>query len=248
MSLPSRKQREIQQRHELILDIAKDLIASEGFANFRMDRIAEIAEYSKGTIYQHFQCKEEVLAHLCIRGIGIWKSFFERALKFEGLARERLLALHLGHDLYAKLYPIEYAGIYMVKSAGIREKISKETHAAIDLLISELMGLVVVVVDDGVKNHDVTLPKGFSPLDMVYGFWATHYGHLVFEHFNFAYGSMGVSDRIQILRGWLRLVLDGLPWRPLSTEHDYAAVAQNIYDQVYPEESKRLSRFAEEQK
>lgn len=245
MNLTSRKQREIQQRHELILDIAKDLIASEGFANFRMDRIAEIAEYSKGTIYQHFQCKEEVLAHLCMRGISIWKSFFERALKFEGLTRERLLAFHLGHDIYAKLYPIEYAGIYMVKSAGIREKISKETHEAIDHLMSEIMGLVVVVVDDGIKNHDVQLPKGLSPLDMVYGFWATHYGHLMFDHFNFAYGDMGVGDRIQILRGWLRLVLDGLPWRPLSTEHDYAAVAQNIYDQIYPEESQLLSPFVE---
>lgn len=125
MTKLTRKQREIIARKELILDISAKLIAEQGFSNFGMDRIAELTEYSKGTIYQHFQCKEEVLMHLCIRGLRTWRDFFDRALKLRGNSRERLLAIHLAHHFYAKLYPVEYESIYTVKSAGVREKISR---------------------------------------------------------------------------------------------------------------------------
>lgn len=240
MKNPSRKQREIQQRTDLILDIAKDLIAKEGFQNFRMDRIAEIAEYSKGTIYQHYSCKEEVLAHLCIRGMQTWKEFFERALNFRGVSREKLLAFHLGHDIYAKLFPIEYSGIYMVKSAGIREKVSVQTLVAIDASMQEIISLVVEVIDDAVSKHEVQLPQGMKSLDMVYCLWATHYGHLMFDHFKFEYTAIGINDRITILRTLLRMILDSMQWKPLSIEHDYQKVTERIYKEVFASEARQL--------
>ncbi len=57
----SRKQREIRDRELLILDNAAELLYQEGYAGLSMERIAEAIEYSKGTVYQHFKCKEEVL-------------------------------------------------------------------------------------------------------------------------------------------------------------------------------------------
>lgn len=234
----SRKQREIAGRHDLILDTAAQLIAEDGFSNFKMERIAELTEYSKGTIYQHFQCKEDVLIHLCMRGQKIWTEFFDRALQFQGLSRERLLAFHLAHELYAKLYPVEYESIYLVKSAGVREKISPERHAAEDELMKGIIDRVAIVVEEGVTNGDLTLADAMSPQDLVYGFWAMHYGNLMLETYNFSYRKMGIGDPANTRRLMLKALLDGLPWRPVSTEHNYALSAERVLGEIFPDESR----------
>ena len=43
------------------------MLLEKGYLGLTMDRIADEAEYSKGTIYQHFTCKEEIVAALGIR-------------------------------------------------------------------------------------------------------------------------------------------------------------------------------------
>ncbi|WP_255210997.1 TetR/AcrR family transcriptional regulator [Methylogaea oryzae] len=216
-------------------------MAEHGFANLGMDRIAEAMEYSKGTIYQHFQCKEEVLMQLCMRGLRIWGEFFDRALAFRGNSRERLQAFHLGHDYYARLYPVEYEASYTVKSAGVRDKISADNHAAHNALLKEVLDRVVVVVDEAIAAGDLSLPRDMRPQDLVYGFWAVHYGELMMENYNFGYGAMGIGNRESTVRTVLRALLDGLGWRPLSSQHDFAAVAERIGREVFPQEVARLA-------
>jgi len=80
MNPPTRKQREIADRHTRFLDIAGSLIEAEGYSTLSMDRIAELAEYSKGTVYQHFSCKEEILIQLCNQNSQNLKSLFTAAI------------------------------------------------------------------------------------------------------------------------------------------------------------------------
>ena len=236
MKTLTRKQREIIARQDLILDVSAKLIAEQGWGALAMDRIAELTEYSKGTIYQHFPCKEEVLIQLCIRGLKIWRDFFDRALAFRGLSRERLLAIHLAHDYYAKLYPVEYESLYTVKSAGVREKISAESHDIQNQVLKEVLDRVVVVIEEAMAGGDLKLPASMAPQDLVYGFWALHYGELMFETFNFPYRNLGIGDLENNVRLVLRIFLDGLPWQPVSSLHDYAATAERVAREIFPEE------------
>ena len=64
MSASERKKREYAQRADLIRETTRKLLLDVGYLELNMDRIAEITEYSKGTIYQHFSCKEEILVAL----------------------------------------------------------------------------------------------------------------------------------------------------------------------------------------
>jgi AcrR family transcriptional regulator len=63
----SRKQQEIQARDGLILSAANNLFADQGYHTTTMQHIADTIGYSKGTIYQHYTCKENVLATLFIQ-------------------------------------------------------------------------------------------------------------------------------------------------------------------------------------
>ena len=67
-----RKQREFQQREQLILDTAQSMLHQHGYAQLTMERIAEAVEYSKGTIYNHFSSKEDMVCSLCCRCVSNW--------------------------------------------------------------------------------------------------------------------------------------------------------------------------------
>ena len=55
------KKREILERESRILEVARPMVVREGYHGLNMDRIAEEVRYSKGTIYNHFSCKEEII-------------------------------------------------------------------------------------------------------------------------------------------------------------------------------------------
>ena len=64
MSTLTRKQREVHQRELMLLDVARKMLIENGYAGLNMDRLAEATEYGKGTVYQHFSTKEDLVTAL----------------------------------------------------------------------------------------------------------------------------------------------------------------------------------------
>ena len=117
----SRKERELIKREELILDAAQSLLHKHGYNHLTMDRVAEIVEYSKGTIYNHFASKEDLVCSLCCRCVGNLIDIFERAYNYEGTTRERYSAIGIGYSLYQTLHPMDSQNIQTVKNNAVRE-------------------------------------------------------------------------------------------------------------------------------
>lgn len=59
-----RRQREREQRFQTILNAAQTLFATEGYHKAGMERIADDAEVSVGTVYFYFKNKEDLLIQL----------------------------------------------------------------------------------------------------------------------------------------------------------------------------------------
>ena len=95
MTTTQRKLRERQAREALILDVAARMVVDRGYLGMNMDRIATETQYSKGTIYQHFTCKEDVLCALAERTAANRVDLFRRAATFRGRPRERMAVLGL---------------------------------------------------------------------------------------------------------------------------------------------------------
>ena len=56
----SRKEREREFKRKEIVEAARIVFATRGFANATLDEIAEKAEFGKGTLYNYFSSKEEL--------------------------------------------------------------------------------------------------------------------------------------------------------------------------------------------
>lgn len=66
MGIAERKRRELARREREILQAAMRLFAREDWQQVTIERIAQEAEIGKGTVYLHFQSKEDIYGRLAL--------------------------------------------------------------------------------------------------------------------------------------------------------------------------------------
>lgn len=246
----TRKQRERLQREQQILDTANQLLATQGYLGLTMDKIAEEMEYSKGTIYQHFNCKEEVMARLSIRYINDVQSLFERALKLAGRSRERMAAMFLVYALFWLMRPSDFNNTQLLKTVSLREKLSDESLAELSNSEQRIQEMLAKIAYDAIEEGDLKATP-MTPEQIVLGLWSTTYGGLLILT---AAPSLRVSNPYRTLFETASIFLDGLPWYPLSTEFAYQDVYHRVCKELFAEEinslpeaqRERLERFFED--
>src|SRR5437588_12312304 len=75
----SLRERLREVRAELILDVAEEMLAEKGYHDASMDEIAARAGIAKGTLYQHFPGKEDLVFALFERSLGLFEQAVEQA-------------------------------------------------------------------------------------------------------------------------------------------------------------------------
>jgi len=235
----SRKQREIAERHELILDVARELLLDGGYLGLTMDRVAARTEYSKGTIYQHFKNKEELVLALTVQTGGQRAALFERAATFRGRPRERFAAVGLAAELHFLLHPDHFKCEHIVRTSSIKDKIPPERHHELQLCEHRCVGAAMGIVRDGIASGDLELPGGLGPGDLTWGVWTMSVG--AFSIMAAGLGSeLGIEEPLRALRQNQNRLLDGYGWRPLASEHDYEATRDRIKQELFAEECRPL--------
>lgn len=106
-----RKQRDFLRREEEILAAALDLLSGPDWESISVEQIAMHAEVGKGTVYNHFSSKDELLFRLLIRFYsGLLQELQEQkpqggaAEQFRAIIR-RSLEYHLEHMEYRYVVP-----------------------------------------------------------------------------------------------------------------------------------------------
>ena len=231
-ALLSRKQREIADRERRIVEIARRELVARGYLGLSMDRIAEAIEYSKGTVYQHFSCKEDLVAEVTIGTMQVRGAFFARAAAFNGRPRERILAVGYADLVFAQKCAEHFAAENIVDLGSIRDKVSPDRLERLHRAKDELMEPLLSVVHDAVAEGDLVLPDDAPECLPLYGLWSMSVGH----HRIHGCGEIGRHfENVDLPRALWRnyeLFLDGCAWRPLSTEWDYAATVERVRTEV----------------
>ena len=241
MNTLSRKQREIAERHSLLLDIGRRLIDSEGYRNLSMDRIAEISEYSKGTVYQHFSCKEEILIQLCNHNAIGLKSLFDRAKHYQGSTREKLLAIFVAHEIWVGLNPNSHDQMQTLCGGGTKEKVSPESLESHNRLQFEIIGLIGSIVEEAVANAELSDDISLSVQELVYSLWSICFGSLQLRSLDLPLSEMGIEDPQGATLRAIDSMLDGIGWKPLSTDFDYASTKDDVNNSLFAEENRQLA-------
>ncbi|MEM7307431.1 MAG: helix-turn-helix domain-containing protein [Planctomycetota bacterium] len=239
----TRKQREIADRELLILEVARGMMVERGYLGLTMDRIAGATEYSKGTIYQHFSCKEEVLAALACESAQIRTSLFERAATFPGRARERMAAVGVADFLFVRLYPQHFAIERICDTASMRDKIPEKRLSRLESCEDGCKSVVLGLARDAMAQGDLGAEDPSVAGQVVFGLWSMAYGaNLISTSPGVDLETkMGIAEPWDVLFRNYNALLDGYGWKPLAGEWDYAATLERIYAEVFPDEIRRLA-------
>ena len=241
MSTLSRKQREIFEREELILDAAQSMLHQHGYNHLTMDRIAETVEYSKGTIYNHFASKEDLVCSLCCRFITNLIDVFERAYQYNGSTRERYSAIGIGYSLYHQLHPLDSQNIQTLKNNAVREKVSEDKLCEMESLEQKITKISRSIVQDAIDCGDLDKKYQDHVNTIVFGCWSMHYGALLLDQSDIPLQELGFSPVVKMLWQNANIYLDGYQWTPLSTTTDSEKLFDKISSALFDGEIKKPS-------
>lgn len=238
----TKRQLKVAERELELLEIAEGIMEREGFSGLTMDRLVALCEYSKGTVYNHFGSKEDLLSALCIKSMKTTLELFQRACEFKGNSREKLLAVHFAYRLHALMHPTLFMSMITAQSPAITEKASSERLAE-----QGEYGHAITSICDGlhhaaVKSGELSLAVGRSLDGLVFASWAMSFGtNALMTCANAAEGIERVESDTALLAN-ASLLMDGMGWKPLSTEWDYQRTWRRIAEELFAEELESLGK------
>lgn len=239
MAVLSPKQREIQQREILILGAARQMLLDDGYYGLTMDRVADASTCPKGTMYQHFRCKEDIILTLARQAMDRRMALIQRGAAYPGRSRERMGGVGEGMALFMRLTPGD-GRVIRVATGTTREKASPDRVAAVveaELATAEFIaGILRDAVADGdlVPRDETTVVEvTFALLSLVDGAYSLIEGGV-------PRNLLGMLDPAYDLWRVYNLLADAYGWRPLFAEHDWEETLADIRRTVFPEEAQRL--------
>lgn len=173
-----RKVREFERRERDILDSTLELLSGEHWETLSVDKIARHTGIGKGTVYKHFECKDDIYAHLLLDDCQLMLTRFQHFAADECLTGVQQMR---GMLLYAFKFHrdnVVYQHMYMYfKQKSFRERISTNYLQRLDSCdeyFTEAFGKAVCKgIAEGEVNPDM------SQEVMMAGMSATYEGAMV---------------------------------------------------------------------
>jgi AcrR family transcriptional regulator len=194
-----------------------------------MERVADEAGYARTAIYRYFSSREELIVELAAESLELRVELYRRITQFQGRPRERMVAFG---EVTCVLYPRHVLPQVFALAHSVLEKTRESSQDRLLALQREDAELNAGVAREAVENGDLDLSIGITLEEVLFGLSAFSQG--MFERMTSPPVLVGVGDPRVVLRRMGGRLLDGLGWRPLSSEWDYRATMERIYAEVLP--------------
>ena len=241
MSPRALDQASLQQRELEILESALALLEEIDVSQLTMDKLVARVPYSKGTVYGHFNCKEDLLSAIGLHALKIMVGLFSKAVEHSGNSRERYFGMQFAYLLYALQNPTLFRTALCSKSPSVKGKTSPDRIAEHERLEQTLMGLFFKVIDEGVAEGALTIPAHMNKQQISFLGWAAGYGTIMLlnDDLESCAGRHGLYLEREFFNT-SNVFLDGLNWKPLSSEKDYHAVVKQMLNERFADELKTI--------
>ena len=192
-----------------------------------MDHVAAEVEYSKGTVYQHFATKEDLVLAVSTRALRSRADAFEKAASFDGTTRERISAIGYSCVQFAEQHPDYFHVEMMLKSSSFWEKSSearKETHQVQGDRCFRAMNTIVhqaIALGDLPESRFSAEKISFSLASLTMG------THIMGEECELV-RMAGIDNPQRFVREYQEFYLDSLGWKEPFGDQDV-----EVFDQRY---------------
>ncbi|TXH73801.1 MAG: TetR/AcrR family transcriptional regulator [Lysobacteraceae bacterium] len=224
MGTKDRRKRERIVREALFLDTAQMLIQRDGLLALQMSRVAEASDYAIGTLYQHFSSKEDLLVALATRNCLNRVDLFERAARWPGPSRERMVATVIADILIVRNQPEHFRLEQLVWTDVIWGAASPDARRKSLEAGAPLSQIVDSIVRDAISAGDLPSDFGLSLRAVTIGPWSLSLGMHTLTHAEGLLEAHIPDDPYRLLIKHLHYLLNGYGWRPLFDPADAQAI------------------------
>lgn len=238
----SPKQQQIREREQKIVRVARAQILNEGYHGFGLEAIAGEVGVSRGTLYNHFSCKEDLILAVLIETLELRLSWVERAAAYRGTSRQRMAAVLVAVELFARVRTDHYRIEEIVRSGTVWEKAGSEKRVAASHLNAQATGIVAGIVRDAIVQGDLQFPLDVKPEDFVFGIWSLIEGGFSIHSNSGRLWLPMTKQSGKILRLSAWRLLDGFGWKPLSTGEEFTDQTVTILKELFSSEFKLLKQ------
>ena len=228
----TRKQREIESRTAEILRVARPILIADGFQGLSMDRVASQMEYAKGTIYNHFPNKEEIVLALAVQSMELRRQLFEKASQIDRSPRLRMMALGAACEFFTQHCTEDFAIEQWVRNQGVWDKSTEQRQSLILQCEGRCMELVSSIVQDAISDGALKLPDTLCAEELVFGFWAINYGSQILTFTSPSLPALGIFSPSNAIRIHCCTLLNGFHWSPLMDHEVYLREMATIHEQL----------------
>lgn len=233
---------EFQQREIELIEVALSLIEECCLTTLTIDKLVAASSYSKGTIYKHFLCKEDLLLAICNTCLKELKQLFSRALQFKGNRRERIVAVQVSYIIWAKLRPSQLFVVLSAHSPSVSACSSEQQNHSHEQCEAELMSIMNQEIINAIEDGDLQLPDGMKLEQVTFSLWSAAWGAmaLIMSKGNSIQLQPMILERESFTNG--HLILDGLNWKPFYKDWDYKQSVKRITQEIFQSEIEILEK------
>lgn len=227
MGTRERRQREFEDRESLILGCARGLVHDEGLLSLQMSRLAEKCEHAVGTLYKHFESKEDLILALAVQGSQNHVELFERASRWGRNTRDHIFAVTVADMIFVRRNPdhfriAQYALCEAVWDAATPER--RQEFLEVNKPVGEI---VIRIVNEAVKAGDLSL-NGLQPEQLTTGIWALSFGMHNLVHAKGILEDWEIREPYRLMCQHMQVMLNGFGWKPLINPADWIATDTKI--------------------
>ncbi len=234
-------QQSLQAREQEIIDATLAVLEEIDVSALTMDKVVERVSYSKGTVYSHFSGKEDLLSAIGNYALRSMLSLLQKAEQHPGCSRERYLGMKFAYLIWNLLNPTLARVALCSKSPSVQGKTSEERTEEHEQLEQKMMTIWHRQLDQGVLDGSLVLPAHMSKQQVGFVGWASGFGtiNLLSGDLDACGGRHGLYLEREYLNN-MNICMDGLGWKPLSSERDYRGVILKMLDQRFSAELEEL--------
>ncbi len=237
-------QEEKDAREREMLECAKAIIRTQGEANLTIDKLVKQLPYSKGTVYNHFKNKEDIILAISTDHMRSVANVFIRALSFDGNSREKALAVHIGSMLHTQANPQDFQISLTVKTAGCTMKGSGERQQNQQQTETSLVAPIFAHYKAAVDAGECSPPSHMGIEQLAFSCWSVDFGTqaLLMGDFNDCTVRSSLNVERELVNS-INLIHDGMQWKPLAKDFDWQATIERIKKEIFADEVAQIERL-----
>jgi AcrR family transcriptional regulator len=158
--IAERRQEEKERRRTEILDAAEQVTGSSGWDELTMDQVARRARLSRALLYVYFKDKTDLMYALCERSLLTLQQRFDNAVLGKPLGLDKVHAVGEAYIAFVEECPVYFD---ILARCGLREVNTKDpgsNELACQTVGAEMLGMIVGVLDEGVKDGSIRADLG----------------------------------------------------------------------------------------